>query len=966
MQQKITIKGARVNNLKNIDIEIPRNQFVVITGLSGSGKSSLAFDTIYAEGQRRYVESLSSYARQFLEVKEKPDVDQIDGLSPAIAIDQKSVVHNPRSTVGTITEIYDLIRLLYSRIGHPHCHVCGAEVKRQSVDEIVDKIWVIGDNVNVTVLAPVVKNSKGLHKKILEEIRKANFYQIRFDGIIYNIEEIDKLDIDKQKNHSIDVVVDRVLLDGDKEMKEQLAESIKIAVDLGDGLVIINRNDTKKDLLFSQFYNCPKCGINLPEIELRSFSFNSPFGACSTCSGLGVKQEVDPELVISNAKLTLAEGAIKPWTKIFSNQKSLWVLFEKVAKQHKFSLNVPYKKLSKKAQKVVMYGTGNQEYVVGTKMLTFSGVLRGLEDKYKETESDYVRKEIEKYMRVHTCPSCLGKRLKPESLSVTVGGMSISVMTDASVKDLRAIFNELVASLDLAQSGKKVPKSFEYVREALEQTDFTITRQLIKEIQRRISFLENVGLNYLSLSRSSVTLSGGEAQRIRLATQLGSALSEVIYVLDEPSIGLHPVDNEKLIGTLKQMRDKGNSVIVVEHDEDTIMAADYVLDMGPGAGIYGGEVVSEGSPEELIKGNSLTAQYLSGEKSIDILKKGPHGNGKKLTIKNATAHNLQNITVDIPLGKFVCITGVSGSGKSTLMTDILAKALSRKLHRAKALPAAHKGITGIDNLDKVISIDQTPIGRTPRSNPATYTGVFTYIRDLFTQVPEAKIKGFGPGRFSFNVKGGRCEACGGDGYVKYEMQFLPDVYVECEECKGRRYNKETLEVHYCGKNIADILDMTVSEAKNFFKDTIIINDKLTTLEEVGLGYLTLGQPATTLSGGEAQRIKLATELSRYATGKTLYILDEPTTGLHFDDINRLLLILNRLVEKGNTVLIIEHNLDVIKNADWIIDLGPGGGDEGGEIVAQGVPEVIIKSKRSVTGRYLKMIMEKSQQRKACK
>jgi excinuclease ABC subunit A len=640
----------------------------------------------------------------------------------------------------------------------------------------------------------------------------------------------------------------------------------------------------------------------------------------------------------------------------------LWVLLEKVAEKHKFSLDAPFDSLSKKAKQVVLFGTGDQEYQVGAKTFVFAGVLKGLETKYKETDSDYIRKEIEKYMRVHTCPSCLGKRLKPESLAVTVGGMSIARMTDASVKELKNIFEELVESLEITKAGKKLPKSYEYVKEALDEKDFTITRQLIKEIQRRISFLENVGLSYLSLSRSSVTLSGGEAQRIRLATQLGSALSEVIYVLDEPSIGLHPVDNEKLISTLKQMRDKGNSVIVVEHDEDTILAADYVLDMGPGAGVYGGEIVAQGTPDEIMKSKSLTAQYLSGAKSIDIIKKGVHGNGKKMTIKNATAHNLKNVTVDIPLGKFVCITGVSGSGKSTLMTDILAKALSRKLYRSKDLPAEHKEITGTDNLDKVISIDQTPIGRTPRSNPATYTGVFTYIRDLFTQVPEAKIKGFDSGRFSFNVKGGRCEACSGDGYVKYEMQFLPDVYVECEECKGRRYNKETLEVHYRGKNIADILDMTVSEAKDFFKDTAIINEKLTTLEEVGLGYLTLGQPATTLSGGEAQRIKLATELSRYATGKTLYILDEPTTGLHFDDINRLLIILNRLVEKGNTVLIIEHNLDVIKNADWIIDMGPGGGDEGGSVVAEGTPADIAKAKKSVTGSYLKSVLGKGKKK----
>ena len=953
MSNKISIKGARVNNLKNIDVDIPRNKFVVITGLSGSGKSSLAFDTVYAEGQRRYVESLSSYARQFLEVKEKPDVDRIDGLSPAVAIDQRSVVQNPRSTVGTITEIYDLIRLMYSRIGLPHCHKCGHEVRRQTIDEIVKKIWKIGNKVNVTILAPIVKEEKGTHKKIFEEIRKAKYYQIRFDGIVYNIEEVDDIDVDKNKKHTIEVVVDRILLSGNKDVKGQLLESVKVAADLGDGVIIIHRSDNDEDIMFSQYYHCPKCDIDIPEIELRSFSFNSPFGACPACSGLGMKQEIDGELVINNPKLSLAEGAIKPWTKIFSNQKSVWQLLEKVSKRFKIDLNTPVGKLNKRLLDIVLYGTEDELYEIGSRSMRFEGVIPGLEAKHKETDSDYVRKEIEKYMRAHICLLCNGKRLRAESLSVTVAGLSIDKYTDICINELKNIFDEMVNTVVKSKDDKPKNK-FKYLKASIDERDFTIVGQLITEIQRRIKFLENVGLSYLSLGRSSVTLSGGEAQRLRLATQLGSALSEVIYVLDEPSIGLHSVDNEKLINTLKDLRDKGNSVIVVEHDKETILEADYVFDIGPGAGIYGGEIVAEGTPQEIIANKkSLTGDYLAGRKNIAFVSKGKRGNGKKITIKNAIANNLRNITVNIPLGYLVCVTGVSGSGKSTLISDILSKALSRKLYRSKDLPAAHKEITGVEDLDKVITIDQTPIGRTPRSNPATYTGVFTYIRDLFTQVPEAKIKGFDAGRFSFNVKGGRCEECGGDGYVKYEMQFLPDVYVECSECKGKRYNKETLEVHYRSKNIADILQMTVTEARDFFYDTQIIKEKLTTLEEVGLGYLTLGQPATTLSGGEAQRIKLATELSRYSTGRTLYILDEPTTGLHFDDIQKLLLILNRLVEKGNSVLIIEHNMDVIKNADWIIDMGPGGGDEGGYVVAEGTPHDVAKVKESATARYLK-------------
>jgi len=958
MNRNIKIKGARVNNLKNIDVEIPRNKLVVITGLSGSGKSSLAFDTIYAEGQRRYVESLSSYARQFLDVQDKPDVDGIDGLSPAVAIDQRSASRNPRSTVGTVTETYDLLRLLYARIGVPHCPECGKEVKRQTVEQIVDKIWAIDNNVNVTILAPVIKEQKGKHHKIFEELQKANFYQVRFDSIVYNIEEVLAMPIDKQKKHTIEVVVDRVMLDGDKEVKSQMLESVKIALDLGNGLVIIQRSDKDEDQLFSQYYNCPDCGISLPEIDLRSFSFNSPNGACPECSGLGTKQEVDPELVISNPRLTLAEGAIKPWTKIFSTQTTNWQLLEAVAKKYKFSVNTPAEKLSKKAKEIILYGTDGELYQIGSKSLPFEGVIPFLEKKYKSTDSDYIRKEIEKYMRMHICPLCQGKRLKPETLAVTVAGLSISELSNLPIEKIKLFSDEAVSSVKV--KGKKLPKEYLIIKDKVDEKALNIGRQIFKELERRLNYIEDVGLSYLTLDRSSVTLSGGEAQRIRLATQMGSKLAEVIYVLDEPTIGLHQADINKLIQALKKLREQNNSVIVVEHDETTMMEADQIIDIGPGAGIYGGEVIAQGSPEQIKKDSkSLTGKYLSGKSKIEMPKvdRKKRGNGKSISIKGATANNLKNINVDIPLGKFVCITGVSGSGKSTLMTDILSKALARKFYRSKELPAEHKSINGIQHLDKVISIDQTPIGRTPRSNPATYTGIFTYIRDLFTQVPEAKIKGFDAGKFSFNVKGGRCEECGGDGFVKIEMQFLPDVYVICDECKGKRYKKEVLEIHYRGKNIADVLDMTVSEAREFFNDTPILKEKLTTLEEVGLGYLQLGQPATTLSGGEAQRIKLATELSRYSTGKTLYILDEPTTGLHFDDIKRLLVILNRLVDKGNSVLIIEHNLDVIKQSDWIIDLGPEGGEKGGYLVAEGSPQQVVKIKKSVTSQYLKKVIK---------
>src|SRR6056297_904999 len=953
MAKKISIKGASANNLKNIDVDIPRNKLVVITGLSGSGKSSLAFDTIYAEGQRRYVESLSSYARQFLEVKDKPEVEQITGLSPAIAIDQRYSAKNPRSTVGTVTEVYDLFRLLFARTGVPHCPNCGAEVSRQSVEEITEKVWKIKKGVNLTILAPVTRAQKGNYKKIIEEIKKANYYQVRFDGFVYDIEELEKLEIDKQKKHTLEVVVDRVLLDGDKYTKEQLLESIKIAVDLGNGQIVVLRSDNPGDILFSQYYTCPKCNIDLPEIELRSFSFNSPFGACPNCAGLGTVREVDPELVIGNPRLTLAEGAIKPWTKIFSNQTKIWRLLREVAKKNKFSLDKPVKELSQKAKKIILHGTGDKKYKLGTEELVFKGVIASLQEKYQETNSEYIRQEIEKYMREHECSVCHGQRLKKESLAVTVVGLSIIDFTDLDLDDLQKALQEVLQSA----KNKKNENKFKFISEPIDKEKKDIVESIVKEISRRVQFLQNVGLGYLTLGRSAVSLSGGEAQRIRLATQLGSGLSEVVYVLDEPSIGLHPADNEKLIGTLHDLRDKGNSIVVVEHDADMMKAADHIIDIGPGAGIYGGEIIFEGDLEKIKKSNGLTGRYLAGKEKIQIIKKKKkRGNGKAVEIKGAQAYNLKNIDVKIPLGKLVAITGVSGSGKSTLISEILSKALSRHFYRSKDLPAEHKEIKGLENINKVITIDQSPIGRTPRSNPATYTGIFTYVRDLFTQVPEAKIKGYDAGRFSFNVKGGRCEACGGDGLIKIEMQFLPDVYVPCQECKGRRYNKKTLEIHYRGKNIADVLDMTVAEAKAFFGDTPILNEKLGILEEVGLGYLTLGQSATTLSGGEAQRIKLATELSRYATGKTLYVLDEPTTGLHFDDIKRLLDILNRLVDKGNSVLIIEHNLDVIKNCDWLIDLGPGGGDEGGQIVAQGSPSEVAKEKKSITGQYLKEVL----------
>lgn len=946
MSEHISIKGARVHNLKNVDVEIPRDKLVVITGLSGSGKSSLAFDTIYAEGQRRYVESLSAYARQFLGLMDKPDVDQIDGLSPAISIDQKTTSHNPRSTVGTVTEVYDYLRLLYARIGVPHCPQCGNVVERQTVQQMMDKVLKVEEGTKIMIVAPVIRDKKGEHRAVFEEARKAGYVRIRVDGIMYPIEEAEDLSLDKKKKHNIDIVIDRLVVDSNLD-KTRLHESIETSLDLGDGLVIIHNSKEERDELLSEHFACHDCGISLEAIEPRNFSFNSPHGACEKCTGLGTKLEVDPELVIPNKRLSLAEGAIRPWSRTSSNQTWQTRILEAMAEVNGFSTRTAVKDLTEKQLELVLFGTGNSEYDVnaGTGhtgkvkefLATYEGVIPNLERRYHETDSEYVRSDIERYMRVSNCPACEGRRLKPEALSVTLNEKNISEVTQLSIDKA----HEWFGSLKLSKKEEK------------------IARQVLKEIQDRLAFLENVGLTYLTLDRAASTLSGGEAQRIRLATQIGSSLVGVLYILDEPSIGLHQRDNTKLIETLKHLRDLKNTVIVVEHDEETIEAADYVLDIGPGAGKHGGTVVASGTPAEIMKNkDSVTGKFLSGKDAIAVPKKRRKGNGKAIEVIGAEEHNLRNVDVKIPLGTLTCITGVSGSGKSTLMTGILGRALSQHFHNAKDVPGKHKEVRGLNNINKVIHIDQSPIGRTPRSNPATYTGVFTLIRDLFTEVPEAKMRGYKAGRFSFNVKGGRCEACQGDGMNKIEMHFLPDVYVECEECHGRRYNKQALEIHYRGKNIADVLEMTVEEGAQFFANIPNIAKKLETLKDVGLSYIQLGQSATTLSGGEAQRIKLATELSRRATGKTLYILDEPTTGLHFADVKKLLNVLQQLADRGNTVLVIEHNLDVIKSADWIVDLGPEGGDKGGTVVASGTPEEVAKVKESYTGLYLKKMLAK--------
>ena len=942
MFKKITVKGARVHNLKNINVEIPRDKLIVFTGISGSGKSSLAFDTIYAEGQRRYVESLSTYARQFLGLMDKPDVDLIEGLSPAISIDQRSASSNPRSTVGTVTEIYDYLRLIYSRIGLVHCPTCGKELSQKSSSQIASEVLAVAkEKKEVIFLAPVIIDDKGVNTKTVEEIKKSGFKQVRINGTLF---DLDKDNFSVSRKDKVEVMVGRVKYVSEKKevVKDDIDRLTELSLDLGNGQATVIANSEEK--FFSQHYVCPKCELTLPSLEPRNFSFNSPAGACERCLGLGTRLEVDPVLVIPNKRLTLAEGAIKPWARNFSNQNIYWKLLDIISKENKFSLNTPVKDLSEKALDIILHGTAGKTYDIDGEQTTFPGVLQILAEKHQNTTSDYLRQEIEEYMRVFVCPYCSGRRLKPVYLAVTVGGLNISEITARTIEESLELFDKFLNS-----------KSGDF---SLTAREHKIADQALREIHNHLRYLNDVGLSYLTLDRPSVTLSGGEAQRIRLATQLGLSLTGVVYILDEPSIGLHQKDNQKLIDTLKHLRDLGNTVIVVEHDDMTMLAADEIIDIGPGAGENGGQVVAQGTPDQIKKDkNSVTGQYLSGKVAIQEPKTLRKGSGKFIEVIGASEFNLKNVDVKIPLGKFICMTGVSGSGKSTLMLEILVKALQKHFYRAKDVPGKHKEIRGIENIDKIIAIDQSPIGRTPRSNPATYTGVFTYIRDLFTQTQEAKIRGYKAGKFSFNAKSGRCENCSGEGMVKIEMQFLPDVYVQCEECHGSRYKPESLEVHYQGKNIADILSMSVEQAMRFFKQQPIIYNKLKTLYDVGLGYVKLGQSATTLSGGEAQRVKLATELSRRSTGKTLYILDEPTTGLHFEDIKQLLLVLNKLVDKGNTVLIIEHNLDVIKCADHVIDLGPEGGDGGGYIVAQGSPRDIIKEKKSYTGKYLRDVLK---------
>lgn len=938
MQDNIIIRGAREHNLKNIDVEIPRNKLVVITGLSGSGKSSLAFDTIYAEGQRRYVESLSAYARQFLGLMEKPDVDQIDGLSPAISIDQRSSSRNPRSTVGTVTEIYDYLRLLYARIGIPHCPICKQKVSKQTPSQIVDQILTLPKETKIVILAPIVNDQKGEFRHLVNEFKKAGFSRIRIDGLIYELDEFPNLD--RHKKHTIEIAIDRVVIE--PSIKQRLNESIEQALSLGEGTVKIFKVDSEDVLTFNEFFVCPDHKeINFPDIAPRNFSFNSPHGACPHCTGLGIRLEIDPELIIPNRRLTLAEGAIRPWSRTAARMTWYQLMLQGAARAFGFSMNTPIERMRATDLKIILYGSGDRPINVQTHsgrnyQTTYEGIIPNLERRYHETDSDYIKREIEKYMAEHQCPVCEGKRLKPEALAVTVADRSIVDLTTLAIDDLKNFFDQLV----------------------LTDREILIAKQILKEIRARLKFLQDVGLSYLTLGRSAGTLAGGEAQRIRLATQIGSGLMGVLYILDEPSIGLHQRDNQRLIETLIRLKNLGNTVIVVEHDEETILAADHVIDVGPMAGEHGGKIVATGSPSQIAHNpKSLTGQYLSNKLTIDYSNQRRSGNNKSLLIENAREHNLKNINVEIPLGKLIIVTGVSGSGKSTLINDILAKKLSMTLHRAQDQPGLHDDIKGVDNLDKVINIDQSPIGRTPRSNPATYTGIFTDVRDLFASTSEAKIRGYKAGRFSFNVKGGRCETCRGDGIIKIEMHFLPDVYITCEECRGRRYNREALEIHYKNKNIAEILQMTVEEACIFFENIPTVKRRLETLNSVGLGYIHLGQPATTLSGGEAQRIKLATELSRHSTGRTLYILDEPTTGLHFEDVKKLLGVLNALVEMGNSVVVIEHNLHVIKTGDWIIDLGPEGGEMGGQVIVTGTPEQVAKTPKSYTGAYLKKVLK---------
>ena len=1064
-QDKIIIRGAREHNLKNIDVTIPRDRLVVITGLSGSGKSSLAFDTIFAEGQRRYIESLSAYARQFLDKMEKPDVDHIDGLSPAISIDQKGSTHNPRSTVGTVTEIYDYLRLLYARIGHPHCPKCGREVSQQTVQQIVDAVLNLPEGSRIMLLAPLVQGRKGEYKNIFEEMRRAGYVRVRVDGKIHDLS--DEIDLDKQKKHTIEAVVDRLVIrkerardeagtrlprlgslhsieneenhfsqpghpapkkvaerpalydinaeqlkeqnindklplereapqeeSGDLALRQRLSDSLETTLKLGSGVVLVSIIDGE-EILFSEKAACVYCGISLPEIAPRTFSFNSPHGACPTCTGLGTQQEIDVERIVTHPDLSLRQGAITPWSKVVNGSQWHASILEALAQQYDFSLDTPWRELTEDQQQKVLYGAPEPLTIRYTPQhghtrkysINFEGVIPNLDRRYKQTESEGVREEIENYMSARICPDCHGARLKPETLAVTVAGRNIVQVTNLSIVLAQRFFKELEAegtpirpttsndegtiqpaSIGNAQDKKKHSngnpvKSDPYARidpheplvlATLTEREQFIARQVLKEIRARLQFLVDVGLEYLTLDRAAASLSGGEAQRIRLATQIGSGLMGVLYILDEPSIGLHQRDNERLIRTLIRLRNLGNTLLVVEHDQDTMRAADYIIDIGPGAGEHGGKVVAEGTYDDIVANtNSLTGDYLSRRRRIKLPEQRKEGNGHFLTIRGARENNLKNITVDIPLGEFVVITGVSGSGKSTLITDILYRKLAHTFFRAHDKPGAHDAIEGLEHLDKVIDIDQSPIGRTPRSNPATYTNAFTGIRDLFAQVPDSKMRGYQAGRFSFNVKGGRCEACKGEGIVKIEMNFLPDVYVPCDVCKGKRYNREALEIHYKGKNIADVLNMTVEEAMTFFANVPSIYNKMKTLNDVGLGYMRLGQPATTLSGGEAQRVKLATELSRRGTGRTMYILDEPTTGLHFADVDRLLQVLQRLVDSGNTIVVIEHNMEVIKSADWIIDLGPAGGDAGGEIIAQGTPEMVAENERSFTGHFLR-------------
>lgn len=939
IKDKIVIKGAREHNLKNIDVEIPRDKFVVITGLSGSGKSSLAFDTIYAEGQRRYVESLSAYARQFLGQMEKPDVDYIEGLSPAISIDQKTTSRNPRSTVGTVTEIYDYLRLLYARIGTPHCHKCGKEISAQTIDQMADTIKGLPTGAKLQLLAPVIRGKKGEHQKVFEDIKKGGYVRVRVDGEVLDVN--DEIKLEKNKKHSIEIIVDRLVV---KEgMEKRLTDSLETVMKLTGGIAIVDIIG-EREMMFSQNFACAECGISIEDLAPRMFSFNSPFGKCPTCDGLGGLSEMDPDLIIPDWKKSISQGAIEPW-KNLDEESWYYNILAAASKRYDFSLDAPIDELPSNIVDMLLYGNKgekikvnyNRDFGKGEIMVAVEGVVRNLERRYRETKSDYMRGELEKFMAKRPCPECKGQRLKKESLSVKIGGISIAQVCDMSIYKMRDFFD----AIQLTEKQK------------------IISKLVLKEIKERLEFLLNVGLEYLTLSRAAGTLSGGEAQRIRLATQIGSSLMGVLYILDEPSIGLHQRDNDKLLKTLRNLTNLGNTLLVVEHDEDTMHAADHIIDMGPGAGVHGGEIVAEGTLEDILNTEaSITGQYLSGKKKIEVPEERRKPNGNWIEIKGARENNLKNIDVSFPLGVFTCVTGVSGSGKSTLVNEILYKAVASSLYRTRLRPGAHDTVTGLENLDKIIDIDQSAIGRTPRSNPATYTGVFDIIREVYATTAEAKMRGYKNGRFSFNVKGGRCEACKGDGIIKIEMQFLPDVYVPCEVCKSKRYNRETLEVKYKGKNISDVLDMTVEDALEFFENIPRIQRKMQTLYDVGLGYIKLGQPSTQLSGGEAQRIKLAFELSKRSTGKTLYILDEPTTGLHTADIHKLLTILDRLVDTGNTIVVIEHNLDVIKRADHLIDLGPEGGDRGGAIVSEGTPEHIAEVPESYTGQFLKRILER--------